>query len=167
MKKIGLVFIAAWAMILAAGCASGDVAKNPLAVQKIIEVPNAKSADLFVRANSACVELFRKANSVIEYSDKDAGIIKGKFNIPNVISGMYQHRVSAIITIETKDGRARLTCSDVTATITGDVLSGAYRQEGKSIGVESDSGLGQTTKKELDSFLSEFEGKIKATGSNW
>ena len=90
-------------ILLLTSCISTGVVKTPLTSQTIIEVPNTSQTDLYVRANSAAVEMFNNASSVIQYSDKDAGMIKGKFIISNVLEGIYYHRINVIISIESKN----------------------------------------------------------------
>ncbi|NLC92618.1 MAG: DUF4468 domain-containing protein [Treponema sp.] len=148
-------------------CVSSNVAANPISIQKIIDVPGENKSTLFVKANSAAVDMFRNASSVIEFSDKESGIIKGKFIIPNVSSGIYYHRINVIITVEVKDGKMRLSLSDVTATYTGDALNGNYAKDGQTFEVESSSNLGQKVLNELDNFINSYTAKITTASSDW
>ena len=149
-------------ILLLTSCISTGVVKTPLTSQTIIEVPNTSQTDLYVRANSAAVEMFNNASSVIQYSDKNAGMIKGKFIISNVLEGIYYHRINVI-----KDNKMRLSFSDISATYTGDVLNGNYRQEGVTFTVDATSGLGKKVKSEIDSFVKVFSEKVKTVSSDW
>ena len=166
MKKIKLLTVGMIVLLLTS-CVSTGVAKTPLTIQTIIEVPNTSQTDLYVRANSAAVEMFNNASSVIQYSDKDAGVIKGKFIISNVLEGIYYHRINIIISIEVKDNKMRLSFSDINATCTGDVLNGHYRQERMTFTVDETSGVGKKVKSEIDSFVKTFSEKIKTVSSDW
>ena len=166
MKKIRSLMVG-MIILLLTSCISTGVVKTPLTSQTIIEVPNTSQTDLYVRANSAAVEMFNNASSVIQYSDKDAGMIKGKFVISNVLEGIYYHRINVIISIEVKDNKMRLSFSDISATYTGDVLNGNYRQEGVTFTVDATSGLGKKVKSEIDSFVKVFSEKVKTVSSDW
>jgi len=78
---------------------------------KIIDVPKMSKDDLFVKTNLWAVGYFNKADSVIEYSDKGAGIISGKFIgethfIMGGLSG--SQAVKSIFTISVKDEKVKL-----------------------------------------------------------
>jgi hypothetical protein len=78
-------------------------------------------ADLFVAANSWMVETFNDAESVIQFSDKEAGIIKGRY----LLGGAYETytlsghiydrdtRVYATITIMVKDSLSKITIAPI------------------------------------------------------
>lgn len=94
--------------------------------QKVIDIDGVKKNVLFVRANKWVVDNFVKANSVIEFSDKEAGTVAGKYIIDNYFTLFKSH-----ITIDVKDGKVRIQFSSpmskVTATIFGPVLNTDYR----------------------------------------
>jgi hypothetical protein len=47
--------------------------------EKVIDVPGFSKSDLYVKANAWFVETFNSAESVIEFQDKEAGKIMGKY----------------------------------------------------------------------------------------
>jgi hypothetical protein len=79
VKKILSVLFSVVLLGLAA-CATTTGAVVPqIDYSEIIDVPGVSKDDLFVKTNLWAVGYFNKAESVIEYSDKEAGIISGKF----------------------------------------------------------------------------------------
>jgi hypothetical protein len=78
---------------------------------KIIDVPTVSKDDLFVKTNLWAVGYFNKADSVIEYSDKEAGIISGKFigDTHPIMGGLSgSQSVKSIFTISVKDEKIKL-----------------------------------------------------------
>jgi hypothetical protein len=78
---------------------------------KIVDVPGVSKDDLFVKVNLWAVGFFNKADSVIEYSDKDAGIISGKYigKTHLVMGGLGgSEAVTSIFTISVKDEKVKL-----------------------------------------------------------
>lgn len=67
--------------------------------------------DLYLKANEWMVSAFNNAESVIQHSDKEEGVLIGKYLMFGALTtGMYgiDSRVFSIIDIRVKDGRARL-----------------------------------------------------------
>lgn len=67
----------------------------------------------YIKANEWMVTTFNSAKSVIQFSDKDAGIVKGKYimRVGTVSTSPYVASTSdlyAIITIRTKDNESRI-----------------------------------------------------------
>lgn len=65
---------------------------------------------MFVKTNWA-VGYFNKADSVIEYSDKDAGIISGKYvgDVYPIMGGLSgSQSIKSIFTVSVKDGKVKL-----------------------------------------------------------
>ena len=118
MKKqqfvLVLVFLVVFCVLTS--CASSTSYKevdeydlNP--ITKVIEVPNASSGVLYVRANTWMVDVFKSSEGVIQFSDKDAGVIKGKFS--TLIDGQglnstKTYQVNITLTIEVKEGKTRI-----------------------------------------------------------
>jgi hypothetical protein len=78
---------------------------------KIVDAPGVSQDDLFVKVNLWAVGYFNKADSVIEYSDKGAGIISGKYiGHTHLIMGGLSGRqyVRSIFTISVKDDKVKL-----------------------------------------------------------
>lgn len=107
MKKkfIGILVVLC---LFVTACVSTDNVPVEYSSETIVEVKNKTSEDIFVLANSWAVDTFRSAESVIEFSDKEAGIIKGSFTaeVGNFWTGVVTTKTT--MTIETKDGKARI-----------------------------------------------------------
>ena len=78
---------------------------------EVIDVPGSKN-ELYLKANDWMIQTFNSAESVIQHSDKEEGVVIGKYLMHgSVSSGVYgaaDTRVYAIIDIRVKDDRARL-----------------------------------------------------------
>ena len=128
MKKILLMVLMVVVMMMFVSCATmmeTDLDPEKAQVVKIIDSPGIKKDRLFVLANSWAVDTFVSAESVIEYSDKEAGIIKGKY-VLSFSEGIYTYTARSTITIEVKDGAVRITIADPYIRVTSDLLNGEY-----------------------------------------
>jgi len=122
-----LVFAAlisvALVMSLFGSCATmvgSDLTPDQARVVEIVECPGIDKDRLFVLANTWAVDAFVSAESVIQYSDKEAGIVKGKYIISFIEWGFFgsdPHKVSSTLLIEVKDGAARITIVTYDPTI--------------------------------------------------
>lgn len=81
----------------------------------IVENLPAKKDQLFIHANRWLINRFENAKSVIQYTDKEAGVIVGKLNLYYKPTSYYSGYVSspevsadAIVEINVKDGKARI-----------------------------------------------------------
>ena len=102
MKKILLIALLA----LTASCGTVKYFTGPPPVEKIITLTSNKN-DTYIRANEWMVETFNNAESVIQFSDKEAGIIKGKYRMYDSPSP-YHDDISVIITVKVKDKAAKV-----------------------------------------------------------
>lgn len=76
-------------------------------VSKTLDVNGTKN-QLYTRANEWMIAAFNSAESVIEYSDKEDGVIIGKYQLREVPFGGKVARLYATITIRVKDYKARI-----------------------------------------------------------
>ena len=78
-------------------------------------ISNKSKNDLFIIANSWMVETFNNATNVIQFSDKEAGMIKGRYlmggtlSSPSTYIGEIDRRVFAIITVQVRDSLTKIT----------------------------------------------------------
>lgn len=107
MKKILLLAFAC--LLLFVGCISvaNIDAYSVEGLSEIIEASGTKE-ELFIKASSWAVEAFISSESVIDYQDKEAGIIKGKFTTKGIVP-LTAMQWESVITIEIKDNKARFT----------------------------------------------------------
>lgn len=80
--------------------------KIPLAdsYERIIEVPSLSKDQIYIRANAWFVENFNSAESVIQFQDKEAGKIMGKYRFKHKSGSYYKN----IISIDVRDNKARI-----------------------------------------------------------
>ena len=103
---IGIPFI-----IFSLACATTKgVVTVPEQYSEIVDILGKKS-EIYTKANLAFVDLFRNAESVIEFSDKEAGILKGKYYSNNINFGLSYYDVYSIIEVSVKDGKYRIQMS--------------------------------------------------------
>jgi hypothetical protein len=77
---------------------------------KIVNIENTNKSNLFVRANNWMVETFNDAESVIQFADKENGIVTGKYLMQTIIksTSIPAAKVFAIIKIRVKDNAANI-----------------------------------------------------------
>jgi hypothetical protein len=133
IKKQGMTIIRLVFLSIVAGCASMN---GPLAseadksYQTIIDIAGKDKNSLYVNANSWFVDTFNSAGSVIQYQDKEAGKIMGKF-IFLYKDSLYWYSVKSTVSVEVKDNKARLSFYDPSFKVTGDSLNGTYHDDGE------------------------------------
>ncbi|MDR1809196.1 MAG: DUF4468 domain-containing protein [Prevotella sp.] len=79
--------------------------------ETIIDVPNLSKSDLYVKVNAWFVEKFNSAESVIEFQDKEAGKIMGKY-VYTYSEGIYTYAVRQTISIDVRDNKLRFVVND-------------------------------------------------------
>lgn len=109
MKKLNIIVLVVFTLLLAS-CTTIKPSEVK-GVTKVVEVSGASKDELFVKASSWLVDAFNSAKSVIQFSDKDAGVIKGKYRItfPQFLE---TGECEATFTVECKDGKCRLIIDD-------------------------------------------------------
>jgi hypothetical protein len=157
MKRLVIVLISA----LMFSCATSKVFNTPDPV--IANFTNSKtSAENYILANEWMVETFNNAESVIQFSDKEQGIVKGKYflakttNYNTLYGPGAQNILSAIITIRVRDNMARI---EIEPPLDG-FMSSQY------LGVEygyTPAMFEKDTKKLVDS----FESRMMKSKTDW
>ena len=109
MKKLNIIVLVVFTLLLAS-CTTIKPSEVK-GVTKVVEVSGASKDELFVKASSWLVDAFNSAKSVIQFSDKEAGVIKGKYRItfPQFLE---TGECEATFTVECKDGKCRLIIDD-------------------------------------------------------
>lgn len=91
-------------------------------VVDVVEINGQTKDQIFEKSKIWIAKSFKSANNVIQYQDKSTGQIIGKGTIPFPCEGFIdcgafgQDRVNFTIQIDTKDNKARISFSDITAT---------------------------------------------------
>jgi len=113
MKKIILIAV----VVLIASCAiTSEVLESPNPIIVDVQTPHNRE-NSYIKANEWMISQFNNAESVIQFSDKENGIVKGKYT--NVTASgpiSYGYGVTspavaaqtAIITVRVKDKAARI-----------------------------------------------------------
>lgn len=115
----------------------GTFQGTPVSMEPIehhFEVDKSKD-DLYVSANNWMAETFNSAKSVIQFTDKEAGVVTGKYLLkPGYRYSNYQYyeteegSVYAIIKIQVKKGATKITVNpDDFTEITSDMLNEKYK----------------------------------------
>jgi len=108
-KLFGIIALVAIIGFSMTACATTGVPQ--IDYSKIIDAPKISKDDLFIKTNLWAVGYFNKADSVIEYSDKTAGIISGKFigDTHSIMGGLSgSQAVKSVFTISVKDEKVKL-----------------------------------------------------------
>jgi hypothetical protein len=111
MKR--MIFLVLMAAGLSSCFAPGLVTFNDDDFVEVYEIPGTKD-ELFLKANEWMVSIFNDAKSVIQHSDKEEGVIIGKYLMVSADenSGLYNKTVKAdvfaVIDIRVREGRCRL-----------------------------------------------------------
>jgi hypothetical protein len=92
------------------GESTGKVAETPdySKYQKIIEQDGISKNEIYEGILQGCVKIFNESSSVIEYKDKEEGVIKGKAQYTPTWT-FFPTTYYFIFTFEMKDGRYRVT----------------------------------------------------------
>lgn len=115
MKKI-LSF--AILLMLFTSCSTMRLAKFSEPSVKIYEDVSGTKNDLFVKSNEWLIRNFKDATSVIEFSDKEEGVLIGKYLLSgSLVPGIYgtstDTRIYAKIDIRVKDSKARISIEPI------------------------------------------------------
>jgi hypothetical protein len=110
---------------LLTGCATAIIS-GPAATyesktfQEIFELPNQSKEDLYVKVNSWMVETFNSAESVIEFSDKEAGVVLGKYTFV-FTDKIYFYQIRQNIEVSVKENKVKLEIKNPTYRTTMDM----------------------------------------------
>lgn len=113
----GTVSLFAIFILLSLACASTkNISTLPETYEEIVELSGTKDA-LYTKANLVFVDIFNNADSVIQFSDKEAGVMKGKY-VSALSVGMSEYKIYTTVEVSVKDGKYRIsmTLADVVET---------------------------------------------------
>jgi hypothetical protein len=113
MKNLLVILVAGLVYV---SCATSPTEQNSSGADappyiSVIDAPGISQDVLYRRLNSWFVDTFKSAESVIQYQDKDEGIIKGKYSF-DIMRGLEKTPMLGTITVEVKEGRYRAQFSD-------------------------------------------------------
>ena len=102
-------------MMLLSGCAGHQILlSQEMQVQRVIDMTDTPKNTLFDKSRMWFASAFAKANSVIQYENKENGTIMG-----NGVATISSDRLKFAISTEVKDNKARI-------TMNGQSMSNAY-----------------------------------------
>lgn len=110
MKKV----IIAVCLFFLAGCASMSRIEGPVMIQKTIEIPGMKKDEIFEKSKMWVAKTFHSAKAVLEYENKETGVIIGNGIIKYPVDGMEvmvksRWKIGFTMKEDIKDGKIRLT----------------------------------------------------------
>lgn len=103
MKKAFFLFL-----VILAGCTATMIQTQPL---DEVANPAMSKDELYVQANLWMIDIFNDAKSVIQFNDKEAGVIKGRYVWYYQAASEYtpEYEYTATITIYTSDNNIKMT----------------------------------------------------------
>ena len=126
MKKLILLVVCA---ISVASCVSVKTLPTPEPISKTLQLTTNKNSN-FIKANEWMVKTFGNAQSVIQFTDKDAGIVKGKYSMyPGQVGTQYTPTVTpyfAMITLRVKDQGSKIEIEPIGNFVITNFMGGAY-----------------------------------------
>ncbi|MDR1216053.1 MAG: DUF4468 domain-containing protein [Treponema sp.] len=91
-----------------------EVLTEPPTYDEVVDVAGISASDLFTKVNLWSFDTFRDADSVIQFSDKENRIIKGKYVSDLKLGGYQQYLTTTTITVEVKDEKYRVSFTNPT-----------------------------------------------------
>lgn len=131
----------------------------------VVEVPNVTKDELWGRVNSWCIDAFKDSTNVVQFTDKEAGVIRGKFT--GRYDGYFYQYVQTTFSAEVKDFKARLKFYDATRIVMGDIMFGAYYQNSEIPVYTTDVNLIEKIKADWTTLAKYFEIKLTSTEDDW
>lgn len=113
MKWIAISLALMFPVVIGGGCATSTQAVGQsMKVQRVIEAQGSQD-ELYRLANEWMAKTFVESSEVIQYQDKEEGIIVGKGLTKHKYGGISTWNIWYTMTIEVKEDRARATIEDV------------------------------------------------------
>ena len=107
MKKRRLIPIILLGFLIFQSCATSTPYLEGVPKNRVVKVDGKTKNQLYIRSNTWMVESFNNAESVIQFKDKEDGIVIGKYLLSS--KGYPDKKVYAVIKIQVKEGAARIT----------------------------------------------------------
>jgi len=151
--SLGIIIIG---IVLLQSCTMNKILTTPSKF-KVVTVKGKTKNELYIRANTWMVETFNNAKSVIQFNDKENGIVTGKYIMATIITTTTtRHEVYSIIKIQVKDEAAKITISPESYKSDANFFAG-----GKNYSLEMMNA-------DVDALINNFSKSIMETeSSNW
>lgn len=158
-RRVYGFMVAAIAFVLLASCATTTaIPPEERDYQEVFDADGSQD-ELYRKANTWMVNTFVSAESVIQYQDKDEGIIMGKGRATTPRHGI---KIQYTLTIEVRDDRARLSVTDASLVPSGDAIADA---------ILKDIGWNERTHADylvwIDALAADFETAMNEARSNF
>lgn len=132
----------------------------------IIQVEGCLKNELWEKANAWCVDAFRNSKNVVHFSDKEAGVIRGKFT--DEYNSYFYEYVQTTFSIEVKDEKARILFYDPLRIVFGDIMFGYYDSPDEVPLYKSDTNLVQQVYSDWQMLITGFNNKLTEKNiSDW
>lgn len=164
--KMKIIFLLLCTILLSSCATTGAKVTEPVIYSEVIDVTGVTQSVLYTKANMWFVDAFRNAGSVIQFSDKESGVIKGKYIGDDIMAGIYVCRISSTITVEVKEGRYRILFADPMYQYVGDVLNGMYARPGTEGAVVTQEMADKVTE-EWVNIAADLKASIDTEESSW
>lgn len=167
VKKILTAFFISAVLFYTAGCSSAPKEQPETFDEiRIISIPEAAHNEIYTRVNIWIVDTFGSTNSVIQYADKEDGILKGSVQSGSYRTGIMLYKITSILTIEIKDEKCRISLTKPHYNYTGDVISGTYPSPRPDKEIKSGKII-SIMKKDKNKLLNSFEEAVKTNPEDW
>jgi regulation of enolase protein 1 (concanavalin A-like superfamily) len=120
MKKSHLIFLIIFVVFILSGCVTLPIKIPEPAAEKIISIPGFKKNQIYEQCKIFIAENFKSAKAVIEYDNKEQGILIGNGNVKYPCTGSFECSAlhDWVITfgmrIDVKDEKIRVSFSRLT-----------------------------------------------------
>lgn len=156
-----------FAVLIFSGCAglSPELPQEQRMFTYIIDVPNMKEDEIFTKTMGWVSESFRSAKSVIQYQDKDAGVINGNGLMPDVYWNSFlkpKWDMHFMFSIDIKEEKLRIMINNIRTT-NFYVGSGASTGE---IAVTRQDSL-EDFKKKAEIMIDDLKSYLNKKSSDW
>lgn len=130
MKKISILFLI---LVLSSctgmmGITGPDATVSALSYSNVTEFPDIDKNTLYVESNKWAVDAFNDAESVVQFQDKESGVIKGKYS-STFKNGIYNYSTRTTFEIAVKDNKIKIDFKDPMQRLLNDDLGNRYNQE--------------------------------------
>jgi hypothetical protein len=132
MKRVSQILFSIAVVLFLASCATVD-SPDPedMIVERVITFPDMEQDELYDLTNRWFVHSFGRAQAVIDYQDKDRGIVMGKYTYRTSVLGPLAmstiDRVECTIQVEVRDGRARVQIMDPSIRLSSGTYGSTWR----------------------------------------
>lgn len=151
--------------LILTGCAGTPINQEDLSYTVTIPATGKSKDELYVNANTWLVSTFNNADSVVQFSDKEAGKIAGKFYAAETVGATF-YGVRQTITIDVKDEKTRLTFTDPQSKFEGSVFGSRGPQPGHAWSTIYDHDLVPVIRNRWQRMEASYRAQIGKT-DNW